>query len=370
MKSKAIIIGNGFSSQLLPAYRDDTLKKRLHKMMPKLVDFLDQLWIDVFYVFSKGVEGIGATSPIYREHYGVFDSEDVCFNPSYELVINKFEGYVVSFVDMLKRYNVDTKTSKRVFEKYISDPYSCLRYYVYNKKINAIEPYYSLGKMAFDLGLVIKNDLICLEAAIKHVFRNNGEYKFQCVKVEQCVNTSISVSSNENIKDIFASNAKHFLDEYNIIYTTNYDCLLEDLTNIEVRHIHGSFECAKIGRNNSWNIVDDIILGVTGAQKEGYISSLGERNLYIHYLNTIKSSKINEIHLFGYSGINDQHINECILNNALIKKIYYYGNPSQIEKSPKEYEEYVKMCLGMLFKDTRKQLLIKPWTDIWDQLYV
>lgn len=47
-----------------------------------------------------------------------------------------------------------------------------------------------------------------------------------------------------------------------------------------------------------------------------------------NYLSYLKDKEINELHIFGYSGMNDSHINNAIKFNKSIHEIIYYCNPN------------------------------------------
>lgn len=81
-------------------------------------------------------------------------------------------------------------------------------------------------------------------------------------------------------------------------------------------------------------------------------------------LTELSKNKIETLHIFGYSGENDGHINEAIRNNTSIDEIIYYANPKNYN-DPK-----LKFKLERLLSDatTPNKLKIKPWTVIWNEL--
>ena len=371
---KAILIGNGFSSQLIPEYRNDVLKKRLHTRLPQLVDKLDDLWSNIHSVIS--IKHSKNSTFLYRdaETSCLSDEEDGWINVGSKIVLDDLKQNKDAFKKLLyNSFSVNLNTSDKAFDKYISNFYSCLRHQITNDKIIGVEPFYALAKLAKELKIISRTELQQIESEIKELLRNDGKYAFEFVDIALCTKLA---SPPKNTKEQFSSNVKMFLEQFRSIYTTNYDCLLEDFTDKEIGHLHGTFDISKnILRQKSnnqfdWNVNEDIILGFDADEKEENIKHLGVNNLNKHYLNKLASSNIDEIHFLGYSGINDQHINENILNNSKLKKIVYYGNPNSINDPNYEYEEYIKYCLGIKTLNANVKLIIKSWDEVWNKLYV
>ena len=372
MKNKAILIGNGFSSQLIPEYKNDILKKRLKNILPDLVGFLDTLWKNISFIFTNGEKYNFDPIFLYREYYGWDDVEEF-IEPPYEVVVNELERYYKKFSkQMFLQYSISFHASSKVFDKYFSNYYSCLKYQIYNSEIISLEPYYSLAKMACELKLISPIQLESLERNIKQILRNEEKFTFANVKPECCLKEESVVPDCLEVKKRFKLNAETFFSQFKYIYTTNYDCLLEDLTNLEIRHLHGTFDFPKTSSRIKFKYDSKsnlgIVLGFDSKQKELELNQNG--NLSIHYLNTLKSSQINELHIFGYSGINDQHINENFLKNTMIKKIVYYGNPKLIQDPLSEYNEHIQRWLGTYYCPYKREIIIKNRDEVWEQLYV
>lgn len=377
MKRKAILVGNGFSSQLIPEFGNNILKKRLLLELPNLVTRLDNLWTNIFLLFEGqyGNSGIGF---LYPEFSGLhLDDADDFGDMDYNIVVDNLKKYKHNFDEMLaSKYAVSRGTASRVYDKYFVDFYSCLRHQVYYKEIVGIEPFYALSLLAFEMKLLSSTELFELEMAIKRTLRNNEMFTYDCVDPTRCVKESLDASNNSAVKCLFVRNANAFLSQFQFVYTTNYDCLLESFTNMGIRHLHGTFapyqQAVNVlhGDKKTWIVNEDIILGVTSEQKRNAMDKTGHRSINTHYLNTLKSSRIDEIHIWGYSGINDQHINQCILENAHIETIYYYGNPKKINDPLSYYEQYINYCLGNGLMNSKKKLILKSWDEVWNQLYV
>lgn len=80
------------------------------------------------------------------------------------------------------------------------------------------------------------------------------------------------------------------------------------------------------------------------------------------YYDILRDSNIGEIHILGYSGENDDHINRRIIENEFIKKVGVYVNPSKIN----DRETIVRTHL--LFGREKKHVELKPWSDFWSKV--
>lgn len=75
----------------------------------------------------------------------------------------------------------------------------------------------------------------------------------------------------------------------------------------------------------------------------------------------MKSGEYEEIHIWGFSGQNDKHINDCIKQNPNIKRVFYYCNPSKVGKT--EFRTHVELMFGAI----GKELFLEPWDAIWQK---
>ena len=82
-------------------------------------------------------------------------------------------------------------------------------------------------------------------------------------------------------------------------------------------------------------------------------------SIFYGYLNKLENENIQELHIFGYSGENDQHINKRIINNKNIARIYFYCDPKNVNNN-----SYNRKIMA-LFEGVKIEIVFEPWTKIW-----
>lgn len=206
----------------------------------------------------------------------------------------------------------------------------------------------------------IQNELIQIA---NDICFNNGHNGFDAVEIDIQ-------------RDVFTN----FINSFTYVFTTNYDYLLDDVLNNEVFHLHGGFnftethhECGAIDITRDKNVrkVDNPFLawGINGDEKlksiQGGITypiTYPKRygtSIIDDYFKILSNGQFKEIHIWGYSGENDSHINDNIKKNAHIEMIYFYCNPNEINNN--QYRQHI----ADLFKSQDKNLILKPWNIIW-----
>ncbi len=217
----------------------------------------------------------------------------------------------------------------------------------------------------------------------KKICFNEGNNGFSCVE-----------------KEVDINNAKSFISGFDEVFTTNFDYILDDIFSKDVKHLHGGFDYFKViyKRNNGVGIEkydsrvkefdhslfsneeineieqDCLIWGFDSEDKLrksrggfGFPISFpffSPISLLNRYLENLKSEDYIEIHIWGYSGNNDQHINNAIKNNKHLKRIIYYCDP---EKELNDEDFYIK--IKSMFINNNSCLVLKPWNEIWDGFY-
>ncbi len=178
-----------------------------------------------------------------------------------------------------------------------------------------------------------------------------------------------------------------FINSFNQVYTTNFDFLLDNVYKDEVFHLHGGFDYTKIkeqcgaidiirgaykGKDENFEILEEPFLawGIVGDEK--LKSTKGGMTFPMSfpfrfplsaidiYFDKLEKSEIEEIHIWGYSGQNDKHINDKIKSNPNIKRIYYYCNP-KTELHDEKYHKHI----DSLFMTDGKTVALKSWEIIW-----
>ena len=346
--SKILLIGNGFTSQLIPAYKSKEMKAVINLKYPDVVSKIDSVWKDI------SATTIGVYDDINDLNYPYEVLDDI------KLAIRDEEGVVPHSthieVDNLSRirepietcfirnYGIDPANAKKIFNKFFCKGSSILRFQVIWSEVEAIEPFYALVKLAFRLNVIDQNEKNMLVRTIKLVLRNNDKFYFK------------DISNFESYLD----GVQCFLNQYNTIFTTNYDQLLE-ISGKNVVHLHGSF------------LDDDIILGIDEIEKQNKNKRYSER------VQLLRNIKCDEIHIFGYSGKNDIHINTAIRENGC--KIVFYCfdnlkgkvNPTAEdikidELHNKKFHDCVKWSFGIP-KGTKGNFVFKDRDEIWTEYF-
>ena len=172
---------------------------------------------------------------------------------------------------------------------------------------------------------------------------------------------------------------RDFINRYDYVFTTNYDTILDDFFQTEVFHLHGSFLMDKyaqphIPKRNSKDSL--IIWGIDDGEKNKYIQQAHQshkfdggikfnsgvrynnESMLDPYYNRLSKDDIAEIDIFCYSGENDGHINQKIMNNQNIKTINFYCSKKDIESS-----EFKQNTVRKFGKEKKINLIF--WDNIW-----
>lgn len=172
-----------------------------------------------------------------------------------------------------------------------------------------------------------------------------------------------AIYNNSKIEDIYLNmgSYKEKLDEFDKIFTVNYDTNLDKLTDKQVFHLHGSFNTLhheyRIDTFKGWAMMQmgkvlpkyfvgkeylysDAMFGFSGQDK---LSRIVEYNLPYtdEKLETIRfqhpellypaypinefNNITGELHIIGLGPHNDSHLFDMINNNIKITKVIYYS---------------------------------------------
>lgn len=317
---QALLVGNGMTSKLIYNYNDNEMMAKLDKMNPNLINAIDEKFNE------------------FRES---FKSDD---------------DYKESIIELIKRTPLFAHTpAAQIYQKYFED-YG-LKYALGLERLSGIETLLKVVKL---FKMSIQGDLIEMANTICY---NDGFNGFDAIGID--VN-----------RDIFAN----FINSFNCVFTTNYDYVLDDVYNNEVFHLHGGFNFTKtrdkcgaidITRDKSIRKSEKPFLawGIDGDEKSNSIKGgitfpitfpMHFGNSVINeYFSDLSTGQYEEIHIWGYSGQNDKHINDAIKQNNHIKTIYYYCNPDKFDSG--QYKQQI----ANLFVSEGKNLILKPWNTIW-----
>ncbi|MDD3049447.1 MAG: hypothetical protein PHQ89_05735 [Bacilli bacterium] len=316
---KAILIGNGVTSQLIDSYKDKNMISKFISEEPTLYYEINQL-------------------------------------------LEPFR----------KLETKDEKSIKNLLNNMGIEEHHYLRYFVYQhlqeelefKNITAIE---TLLKVAHLFNHIKKFDYKKIRLLANEIYYNNGENGISAI------NDSIDIDKFSN-----------FINEFDYVFTTNFDNVLDDIYHHEIQHLHGGFHYKKTKNGQT-----------TYISKQGSVLSPSEAHLIWgrnkdekseqtragisfpisfpiafgssiigSYFDNLRIKNYNDLHIWGYSGLNDGHINESIMKNKNIRNVFFYSDPKLI--GDKNYENKIKSLFVDKYDD--KELMVISWDEIWNKL--
>ena len=293
--SKSILIGNGFTSQLIPDYLDPHMKEKLLQYCRK--DYLD---------INELFENFRITDYSYKD---VYSQNGNIFNNS------KIEENII---DVLNKIGFQNCTDM---------------FNIYFRQYGLISE-------------VIKNDISSIENLLKVIdlFKKIGKMdKEKETKIKQIANKIYYNEGKYGLKDTILANSSKIVDffkDFDFVFTTNYDLIIDDSceNKDKVFHLHGGFNIIKVINigNTYYEKTDErltdevahIIWGVNGVEKLKYMEAgltfpftfpiSFPESLFNKYFDKLENENIQEIYVFGYSGENDQHIT-CIPTSIITR---------------------------------------------------
>jgi len=344
---KAILIGNGFSSKLINNYNNNIMLLSFENSEPLLYEEIKKRYIQL-----HELRLICKTEEIFKER--LFE------------IISKDEI----------PYSLETKYNEIVIN---SGLYNELK----EPNICGIETVMKVAK------LFKSENIEEIEQAARDICYNDG------------LNGINGINKADAFHSIDVEKAKLFINSFDYIFTTNYDYILDDLYDGDVQHIHGGFDYYRVNfksnsgkevnkykaRDNEFDIekkyannteivnIDSpfLIWGCNGIEKQsktggGFTLPMSipfvlHSSCLKKHIEKLKINDINELHIFGYSGQNDSHINSAIKSNLEISKIVYYCNPAS-----EMHDDSFKMKIFDIFASRESKLALKSWNEIWKHL--
>lgn len=342
---RALLIGNGFTSQLIPAYKSASLMQRLREELPE-----EYSKIELF--FSKFRITYSGDLFLVDYHYPWGEPEDIaefCLPTAYKEV--KSEYIRKHICNVLSEYGFPNPEA--MCDKYFFD--AGLGYEISSPNLVGIESPLKILDLAKHIHYFPSSWHRVFKETIMKILYNNGHFHFS-----DC-NSLIS-----------RKKAKKYFDSFSTVFTTNYDLILDDLVSDKIKHLHGGFNFQTPFQQHYRDITPSnyyIVLGANGVEKYralfGY-KPINKPSLLESYFTSLGTEDFDELHIFGYSGENDNHINNAILGNYRIKKVIYYCSPHKINDSDLEFHYASQFITDP--HDSYRRFSLKSWDSLWDQI--
>lgn len=329
---KALLIGNGFTSHIIGAYSNE-------KMMKQLFD-------GAGLICNKAKELFSPFCQVWREH-------------APEMDMNITGIYIVK---LLENYGI--RDAEELYKKYFLQYGLCAD--VARGEIASVESLLKVISLFCHTEFFTEESILEVKKLANRIYYNNGENGL----------SSVPPSAQEPIRQ--------WLSEYQAVFTTNYDCVLDDAYKGEVKHLHGGFYMQDRHHKSKVKLLPEdayLVWGIGGEDKkdqtrggpivtkDGYLIQTADRFILSvrseleSYLESLKTDSFEQLDIFGYSGENDQHINIAISQNPNLKTICYFCAPDDVNNKNKTNEIMRRFKLPK-----HMELILKPWTEIWDKI--
>ena len=349
---KALLIGNGFTSQIIPSYKSVALMEEVWSLIPKEMSKIESLFNPFRINPTKG----NPYNCIAGPEYG--DEED-CFIghvPTY--MEEEFSSDLRDKICRVLAEKYKIKKPSKICQNLFIDAGLCFE--MSRNKIVGIESPLKVLQIGLKSGSITKEEAKRVEEAIKKVLFNNGNYHLPTPK--DCEPIGIN-----RVK------AQKYFAGFSTIFTTNYDLILDDLVHDKVKHLHGGF-CFPSAYEKDYKHRDsnlyEIVVAADGKAKDRQIHRTRE-TLFSKYLDSLATEDFDELHIVGYSGENDIHINNAIRNNERIKRVYVYVAPSDANKEEKRYHygrQYRPNPNEIISLHNPYGLSLISWCEFWTQI--
>ena len=321
---KILLTGNGTTSQLIYSYKDEYMIEEFKKQKPEAYDSINRFF-NTFRVSEL------ATKDETKAHV-------LCV-----LQDKGFSNHATIYKTFFEDYGLYQETKK--------------------KHVTNIEALLKVARLNnFDNSLYGE-----VEKTANSIYYNNGHHGLKAID-----NKLISLEK-----------FKIFINEFRSVFTTNYDSILDELSEKEVYHLHGGFYYTREKKDNGEihivkskkHSIPDASTLIWGTDAEEKIEKMhggftipmsfpfnpGGYSILDEYYRGLQSIDVDQLFIWGFSGYNDAHINEAISKNPNIKKIYKYCNPAN-EANDSNYKKLIEEMYP------HKEIFLLGWDMIWKQI--
>lgn len=355
---KALLIGNGFTSNLVESYKNEPMMKEFYKRLPEMIERIEEK----FNVFRN----LDLTnSDLYNVTKALFCGDDLfCGNSVYpsDDGIHIRESIRIWIIEKLK--DLGFSEPEKIFKEYF-EIYGLI-YSINYPKLVGVETYLKVVHMFMEIGDFCKEDYSYIKHIANEVYFNTGKHGLDSID-----NPNMDVPKLVTV-----------ITDFTDVYTTNYDTILDDILKLEERfpyHLHGGFSINHLNKNPNGRYSPNEARLIWGINAESKLNELRVGFDFNHinfnafrfgdsqiseYFDYLEEREYEEIHILGFSGENDEHINRRIKNNSNIKRITVYVNPKKVN----DLETQVRNRI--LFSSDNKIVDLKSWDNFWDMVKI
>lgn len=331
---KAILIGNGFTAHIIDAYSNEKMKERLFNGAEAICSKAEKLFLPFCEAWNK------------RRLSETFDTAE-----TQNCITEILEGYGM-------------ENAEALYEKYFLQCGLCAD--VAKGEIGSVESLLKVISLFRIPTFFAEESMSQVKNLADKIYYNEGKNDL----------SAVPISAQEPIR--------RWLSEYQFVFTTNYDCVLDDAYEGEVKHLHGGFYIKDRHHKSEEKLLPEdayLVWGIDGEDKkeqtrggplitkDGKLFIAADRKILIvkslleTYIEVLRTGFFGELDIFGYSGENDQHINLAISQNPNLKAVCYYCAPNDANDKNKMNEIMRKFKLPK-----HMELILRPWTEIWDRI--
>lgn len=353
---KALLVGNGFTLNLIEAYKNQSMMAAFYKRIPDMVDRI-QKDFNVFRNLAFESKDLYIVTEALICGDNVLPRDDLYPSDDEIQITEEAKVWVIERLIELKFPDVEL-----VFESFFKS-YGLI--YSLNKpNIEGVETYLKVVALYELIGRYSKDEYNNIKLVANEVYHNRGKHG----------------KANIDNKSIDVAKLDVLLNEFGDIFTTNYDTILDDFLEPHNKfpfHLHGGFSIVHRNKDPDGRYGPTeakLIWGINAEDKFKYLSPgwdfadlnfeaiRFEKSRLADYFDYLQNKECDEIHILGFSGENDYHINRRIIENPHIKNIIWYVDPSDVNK----LETQVRSRL--LFSGEKKAVHLKTWNDFWDKI--
>lgn len=350
---KILLVGNGLTANLISDYKDQSMMGKVKREIPALWRKADRL----FEPFRLKVD----TVQYGIQAYGYCGNRR-CGEPKFNGPIlgrpynERLLLHIEETINELGFHN-SKRLSEDIFQTYglISE--------TQKDEISNLENLLKVVSLFCERGDFLESDKAEIRGVANRIYYNDGK----------CGKSALDSVTSDRLKE--------WLSTYNMIFTTNFDCILDEVLQTDaIRHLHGGFfytEKDKCKRSDVRVSPEEacLIWGIGGKEKETEMAAGGgfefpfaskiefSTTIFKEYLSELRKVDAERIDIFGYSGENDQHINDTIAKNDSIQEIRYYCAPDVAESQRIAHEIKLRFHI-----EPPKKLILKSWDNVWEIL--